>query len=112
MIDDVFCKILSGELKSEFVYRDDEVVVIRDIHPQAPVHLLVIPVRHAATIADASEAMLGRMVAVAHRVALEQGLDSGYRLILNEGSDGGKLVPHVHLHLLGGKKLGPKIVQD
>ena len=114
MIDDVFCKIIRGELKSDFLYRDEDVVVIRDIHPHAPVHLLVIPVKHFDTIGDVTERdgrVLEKMVRVAHAVAQEQGLTKGYRLIINEGEHGGKLVPHLHLHLLGGRALGPKLVQ-
>ena len=115
MIDDVFCKIIAGELPATFVHRDDEVAVIRDIHPQAPVHLLVFPVKHYDSIGDFAEHdghVLGTMVRVAHKVAVEQGLANGYRIILNEGADGGKLVPHLHLHLLGGRRLGPKIVSS
>jgi histidine triad (HIT) family protein len=115
MMDDVFCKVLKGELSGEFLYRDDEIAVIRDINPHAPVHLLVIPAKHFDGIADAvadDVALMGRMVAVAHRVAKEQGLEKGYRIIINEGEDGGKLVPHLHMHLLGGKPLGPKLVQE
>ena len=113
MADDVFCKIIRGEIPNEFLYRDDEVVVIRDINPHAPTHLLVIPVRHFDGVGDFAEhdgALLGRMVRIAHRVAGEQGLDKGYRLIINEGEDSGKMVSHLHMHLLGGKKLGPKLV--
>ena len=112
MIDDVFCKIIKGELGGEFVYRDDEIVVLKDIHPQAPVHLLVMPVVHCDGVADASVEVLGKMVGVAHRIAHEQGLEKGYRLIINEGEHGGKLVPHLHMHLLGGRKLGAKIVNE
>lgn len=115
MIDDVFCKILSGEIPGEFVYRDDEVAVFKDINPQAPVHLLVVPVKHFDSIGDFRDGdshILAKMAVVAHRVAREQGLEKGYRLILNEGEHGGKLVPHLHLHLLGGRKLGPKIVSS
>ena len=115
MISDVFCKIINGELKSEFLYRDPEVVVIRDINPQAPVHLLVIPVKHSDGIGDFAEHdghLLGKMLRVAHSVAAQQGLSKGYRLIINEGEHGGKLVPHLHMHLLGGRKLGPKLVRD
>ncbi|HXV27280.1 MAG TPA: HIT domain-containing protein [Candidatus Paceibacterota bacterium] len=113
MIDDVFCKILNGEMKGEFVYRDDEVAVLKDIRPQAPVHLLVMPVKHYSGIGDFLEhdgPVLEKLLRVADRVAGEQGLEKGYRLIINEGDDGGKLVPHLHLHLLGGKRLGAKIV--
>lgn len=115
MSDDVFCNIIRGEIPGEFLYRDDDVVIIRDIHPHAPVHLLVIPVRHLEGVGDLAQhdgALLDRMVRIAHRVAGEQGLDKGYRLIINEGEYGGKIVPHLHMHLLGGKKLGPKLVQD
>ena len=115
MIDDVFCKIINGELASEFLYRDDEVVVIRDIRPHAPVHLLIIPVKHFDGIGDVTERdghILETMVRVAHRVAGEQGLTKGYRLIINEGEHGGKLVPHLHMHLLGGRALGPKLVAE
>lgn len=113
MIDDVFCKIISGELTGEPVYRDDAVVVLKDIRPQAPVHLLVMPVAHADTIAEvADDALLGRMLRVAHEVAAQQGLEKGYRLIINEGEHGGKLVPHLHIHLLGGRRLGPKLVSS
>lgn len=115
MGDDVFCKIIRGEIPGEFLYRDDTVVVIRDINPHAPVHLLVIPVAHYEGVGDFAEhdgELLGHMVRVAHRVAGEQGLANGYRLIINEGEDGGKIVPHLHLHLLGGTKLGPKLVAE
>jgi len=115
MADDVFCKILRGELKGEFLYRDDAVAVIRDINPHAPVHLLVIPVAHFAGIGDVTSRdghVLEAMVRVAHRMAAEQGLEKGYRLIINEGDHGGKLVPHLHMHLLGGRKLGPKLVME
>jgi len=115
MADDVFCKIIRGDIGGEFLYRDDSVVVIRDIHPHAPVHLLVIPVAHYEGIGDVPEQetmLLGHMVSVAHRIADQEGLVEGYRLILNEGEHGGKIVPHLHLHLLGGKKLGPKLVTE
>jgi len=115
MIDDVFCKILAGDIPADFVYRDDEVAVFKDIHPQAPVHLLIVPVKHFDSIGDFRDDdshILAKMAVVADRVAHEQGLTKGYRLILNEGEHGGKLVPHLHLHLLGGRRLGPKIVSS
>jgi histidine triad (HIT) family protein len=116
MITDVFCKIIKGELKSDVVYKDDDFWVIKDINPNAPIHLLIIPVKHFESIANIQESdseMMGKIFTVAHKVAKEIGIaDRGYRLIVNEGSDGGKLVPHFHMHLLGGKKLGSKLIKS
>lgn len=115
MITDVFCKILNGELKADVVYKDDDVWVIKDINPQAPLHLLIIPVKHFNSLADFKDgdsAILGRAFMVADKVAKQEGLQYGYRLIVNEGEHGGKLVPHLHIHLLGGKPLGPALVRD
>ena len=113
MIQDVFCKIIKGELKSDVIYKDNDFWVVKDINPQAPVHLLVILVRHFLNIDDFKneEGLLGRAMLLADRIAHEQGLDKGYRLIVNEGDHGGKLVPHFHIHLLGGKRLGPKLIK-
>src|SRR3989344_2149402 len=108
MITDIFCKIISGELKSDVVWRDEDVWVIRDIKPQAPVHLLIIPAKHFTGLEDVAEhdqALLGKLFRVAHDMAKKQNLDKGYRLVVNEGEHGGKLVPHLHIHLLGGKNL-------
>ena len=113
MIDDVFCKIANGEIKADFVYKDKDFIVVKDINPQAPVHLLIVPAEHHLNIHDfeGKESLLGKALLVADKVAHEFKLEKGYRLILNEGEDGGKLVPHLHIHLLGGKKLGPKIIK-
>ncbi len=114
MISDIFCKIINGELPAEEVYRDNDVLVIKDIAPQAPVHLLIIPIKHFTGLEDVAEheeALLGKLFRVAHDMAKKQNLDKGYRLIVNEGQHGGKLVPHLHIHLLGGKNLGSKIVK-
>ena len=115
MIDDVFCKIISGEIKADVVYKDEDFWAIKDINPQAPIHLLIIPVKHFESIDDvhASDVgLLGKGLIIADKVAHDAGLaERGYRLIINEGEDGGKLVPHLHIHLLGGKKLGPKIIK-
>jgi len=112
MIDDIFCKIIKGELPADKVYEDDEFLVIKDIHPQAPVHLLIIPKKHIFGMHDATQELLGQAMMVADKVAQHVGVvEKGYRLILNEGEHGGKLVPHFHIHLLGGKALGTKIVK-
>ena len=112
MIIDVFCKIIKGELSSDKVYEDDNFVVIKDIHPQAPVHLLIVPKKHVLGMHDATQELLGQAMIVADKTAQIVGIaDKGYRLIMNEGDDGGKLVPHFHIHLLGGKPLGPKIIK-
>ena len=114
MITDVFCKIIKGELSADVIYKDKEFWVIRDINPQAPVHLLIIPTEHFLNIEDFKNGaeLLGKSLLLADRIAHKQGLgDKGYRLIVNEGEHGGKLVPHFHIHLLGGKPLGPKIIR-
>ena len=115
MISDVFCIIIKGELKSEPIYEDGDFIVIKDINPQAPVHALIIPKKHFDQIHAASHEdldLLGKMMLTAGKAAKILGVDqTGYRLILNQGIDGGQLVPHLHLHLLGGKRLGPKMVK-
>lgn len=112
MITDVFCKIIKGELPSDKVYEDDNFIVIKDVHPQAPVHLLIIPKKHIFGMHDATAEMLGKAMVLADKVAQQLGVaEKGYRLVLNEGEHGGKLVPHFHIHLLGGKSLGPKIIK-
>ncbi|MEK7537158.1 MAG: histidine triad nucleotide-binding protein [Patescibacteria group bacterium] len=115
MISDVFCKIIKGELPAEIIYKDDDFLVIKDINPQAPVHLLIIPKKHYDSLEDFMEsdsALLGRSLIIAHKVAHQTSIaDKGYRIIINEGEYGGKLVPHFHIHLLGGKRLGPKLVK-
>ncbi len=115
MSDDIFCKVIRGEVPSTKVYEDDDFIVIKDIHPQAPVHLLVIPKKHIESlkeVAPADDLLMGKMLRVAHMAAEKAGVaDTGYRLIRNEGPDSEPGVTHLHVHLLGGKKLGAKIVQ-
>ena len=115
MITDVFCKIINGELKADVVWQDEDFLVINDIHPEAPVHVLVIPKKHFEALHDFTQGdapLLGKALLVAEKVAKQLGVhEKGYRLIINEGVHGGKLVPHLHIHLLGGKPLGPKIVK-
>lgn len=105
----VFCKIISGEIPSKFIYKDKDVVVFSDINPVAPVHLLVVSVKHIASLADMKDAdapLAGKMVAAANKVAKEQGLsNNGYRLTINSGADAGQLVQHLHMHLIGGRAL-------
>jgi histidine triad (HIT) family protein len=107
--DCIFCKIASGEIPAGIVYEDDVVVAFRDVNPQAPGHWLVIPRRHIENVAALEPADGGLVAAVmlaAARVAREQGVEEGgYRLVLNVGPDGGQTVPHLHVHLLGGRQL-------
>ena len=105
----IFCQIVAGKVHSETIYEDEELIVFHDIHPQAPVHLLIIPRKHIPSLADLSEEespLIGRMVNVANQLAKSEGIaESGYRLAINCGEQGGQLVPHLHMHLLGGKRL-------
>ena len=109
----IFEKIIAGELPANIVHRDDRVVAFLDIRPAAPVHILIVPLRAIPTvndIADADEALIGHMVIVARDLARQQGIaESGYRLIFNCNSDGGQEVYHLHMHLLGGRPLGPMV---
>ncbi len=110
MQDTIFGKIVRGEIPAEVVYQDELVTAFRDIEPQAPTHILIVPNRAVPTLADVTEAdepALGRMIRVASRLAEEDGIDEkGYRLILNCRAHGGQEVYHVHLHLIGGRPLG------
>lgn len=113
MITDIFCKIIAGELKADVVLEDKEYLAIRDINPQAPVHILIIPKKHIFGLAELKTEdaeLAGKGLIFAEKVAQKLNLEKGYRLIINEGQHGGKLVPHLHMHLLGGKSLGAKIV--
>jgi histidine triad (HIT) family protein len=103
----VFCQLTSGELPADKVFEDDEILAFRDLYPKAQVHLLVIPKRHVATLNDCSDedsALLGRLMLVARQLAREHSL-SGYRVIMNVNREGGQVIFHVHLHLLGGPDL-------
>ena len=108
-MDCVFCKIIAGEIPSDTVYQDEEIIAFRDIKPIAPVHLIIIPRKHIPSLDQMKEAdatLLGRMVAVANRLAKEEGVaEKGYRLAINCGAEGGQLVPHLHLHILGGRRM-------
>lgn len=105
----LFSKIIDGEIPGDFVHRDDACVVIRDINPQAPTHLLVIPVEPLPGIQAAEDDhrdLLGHLMLVARKVARDEGLArDGYRLVVNAGDDGGQEVDHLHVHVLGGRPL-------
>ncbi len=107
--DCIFCKIVAGEVPARWVFQDDEVVAFHDIHPVAPVHVLVIPRRHISSLAEAApedRAVLGSVLLGAARVARELGCaEKGYRTILNTGSGAGQSVFHLHAHVLSGKRL-------
>jgi histidine triad (HIT) family protein len=108
-MDCIFCQIVVGKVPSDIVYQDEEVVAFRDINPQAPVHLLIIPKRHIPSPAHLSEVespLIGHMMSTANQLAKVEGIsEKGYRLAINCGKEGGQLVPHLHMHLLGGRKL-------
>jgi histidine triad (HIT) family protein len=109
----IFEKIIAGELPATVVFRDDRVIAFLDIRPAAPVHVLIVPLKLIPTvndIADEDESLIGHMVIVARTIASQQGIaDSGYRLLFNCNADGGQEVYHLHLHLLGGRPLGPMV---
>lgn len=104
----IFCKIIAGEFQTKFVYEDDLAVVFPDIHPKAPVHLLVVPKQHVESLVEASgsEALLGHLLTVANTAALKLDIASrGYKVVINVGREGGQVVPHLHVHVLGGKQM-------
>ena len=111
--DCLFCKMAAGDIPVDMVYQDDSVFAIMDIAPRAPKHLLIIPKEHIESVRSLAEdkdsLLLGRMVGVANQLAEQAGVkDSGFRLAFNVGDDGGQTIYHLHLHLLGGHKLGPE----
>ena len=108
-MDCIFCRIVAGEIPAEVVYQDDEFLAFWDIHAQAPTHVLIIPKSHIPSlneVTDGQEGLLGRLLLTARKVAEKEGVAGrGYRLCLNTGPEGGQLVPHLHLHLLGGRRI-------
>lgn len=103
----LFCKIVAGQIPSRKVHEDDELIAFHDLHPWAPVHFLMVPKQHIATLSDVDarhEAMLGRMLALAPKLALEQGITNGFRTVINTGKDGGQEVYHLHMHVMGGPR--------
>jgi histidine triad (HIT) family protein len=105
-MDCVFCRIVAGEIPAKVVARDDGIVAIEDVNPQAPVHLLVMPVEHHANIGELSDArdaeLMARLIGLASKLGREKG-KNGYRLVMNTGPDGGQTVDHLHVHVLAGR---------
>ena len=104
----IFCRIASKGIPSDIVYEDAQIVAFRDLHPQAPRHVLVIPKRHVASLdetTDADAALLGALLLAAKRIAAAERLSGGYRVVTNCGPDGGQSVAHLHLHVLGGRSM-------
>lgn len=107
--DCVFCRIIAGEIPAERLHDDDQVIAIRDINPQSPTHVLIIPKEHIASMLEpgGTPQLYGRIVEVARILAHRLGVsDRGFRLLVNTGPEGGQAVPHVHFHLLGGREMG------
>ena len=107
----IFCQIVSGEIASEILHQDEEVIAFRDINPQAPTHILIVPKKHIPSLTELEdEALIGHMVSVANKLAEAEGISKrGYRLVINCGAQGGQIVPHLHMHLLGGRKLADEM---
>jgi histidine triad (HIT) family protein len=110
MADNIFTKIIAKQIPAKIVYEDDRVLAFRDIKPEAPVHVLIVPKREITNVTEAraeDESLLGHLLAVAAEVARREGVvDTGYRLVINNGRDAGQAVAHLHVHLLGGRALG------
>lgn len=109
-MDCLFCKIVDGTVPAKKVFEDDQAIAFHDIHPQAPVHILVLPKQHFASLGhlettSENAAMLGHLVALVNQIAISCKLKAGYRTVINTGSDGGQTVNHLHLHLLGGRPM-------
>jgi len=111
----MFSRIIAKEIPADIVFQDDRVTAFRDINPQAPTHILIVPNKEIPTandVTDADEAVLGHMLVVAKQIAEQEGIaSSGYRLLINCGEHGGQEVYHLHLHLLGGRPLGPMLAR-
>ncbi|MGA8098662.1 MAG: histidine triad nucleotide-binding protein [Candidatus Cybelea sp.] len=110
MDDCIFCKIARGEIPAKAVYRDDTAIAIEDVNPQAPTHLLVLPVKHYDTLGDTlaeadEESVAGRLFEIATRLGKERGGARGFRLVVNTGPDGGQTVGHLHIHVLAGRRM-------
>ena len=105
----IFKQIIDGEIPADVVYQDDRCIAFRDVNPQAPTHVLVVPKKEIPSISeipDGDESLIGHMLLVVRNLARQLGLDGGYRLVVNCGPDGGQAVNHLHFHLLGGRSMG------
>ena len=108
----IFCRIARGEIPSRKVYEDDDVFAFHDINPVAPVHFMLIPKQHLASLFEAEEthaALLGKLLLLAPRLAREQGLENGFRTVINSGKGGGQEVFHLHMHVIGGGNIPPMV---
>jgi histidine triad (HIT) family protein len=109
----VFCDIVSGKIPGDIIYQDKDFLAFRDIHPMAPVHIVIIPKAHISSLGEVDErqeGLIGRLILLAKKLAEKEGIaEKGYRLAINCGSEGGQVVPHLHLHLLGGRKLADQL---
>jgi histidine triad (HIT) family protein len=115
MSDCIFCKIVRGEIPSKKVYEDADMYAFHDINPVAPVHFMVIPKLHMASLADADEshtALLGKMLVLAPKLARQLGLDNGFRTVINTGRGGGQEVFHLHMHIIGGGMIPPMVARS
>ena len=107
--DCLFCKIVAGSIPAKRVFEDELCISFADLRPQAPTHLLIVPRQHIASLADAEPAqssLFGHLLTKSAEIARASGLSGGYRVVLNTGADGGQTVEHIHLHLLGGRRMG------
>jgi histidine triad (HIT) family protein len=109
----IFCRIVAGEVPSDIVYKDEDFLAFRDISPQAPTHVLVIPKTHipsSAELTEGQQGLVGRLIIIAKNLAEKEGIAKrGYRLVISCGPEGGQVVPHLHLHLIGGRKLNDRL---
>lgn len=113
--DCLFCKIVRGEIPGKKVFEDDELFAFHDIHPVAPVHFMLIPKAHIASLTETNDshtALLGKMLLLAPKLAKEQGLNDGFRTVINTGKGGGQEVFHLHIHIIGGGHIPPMVRRD
>lgn len=112
-MDCIFCNIVDGKIPSDVIFQDEKVIAFHDINPQSPMHMLVIPKKHFTSLVDITQEeipLIGHMVVVANQLARDKGIsETGYRLVINIGKQGGQLVPHLHLHIMGGRQLSGQL---